>query len=150
MTNLRLSSILNGCSLESMSWMVSQYIFYRTCWDFIKDDLVKVFHEFHERGILQKGAHSNFIALIPNKKGICRVSDFKPISLIGSMYKIMPKVLSCRLRLVMSNIISNSQSTFINGSQIMNGILVANECMDSGKKSASRGLIYKIDLEKRI
>lgn len=73
---------------------------------------MKVFQEFHERDILHKEALSDFIALIPKKEGLCRAFDFRPISLVGNMYKIVAKVLSCHPRLVMNDAISNAQSVF--------------------------------------
>lgn len=49
--------------------------FYQECWDIIEEDLVKVFLEFYERGILSTAMKSTFIVLIPKierakKKGI--------------------------------------------------------------------------------
>jgi len=46
------------------------------------------------------------------------------------MYKILSKVLANRLRSIMGSVISDSQSAFIKGRQILDGILVANEVVD--------------------
>ena len=43
--------------------------FYQSCWDFIKSNFLKVFHEFYNRGILHKCAKATFIALTPKKVG---------------------------------------------------------------------------------
>lgn len=48
----------------------------------------------------------------------------------------------------MTHVVSNTQGAFIQGKQIIDGILVANECVDSWKKSGSSSLVCKIDLEK--
>jgi hypothetical protein len=37
------------------------------------------------------------------------VKDFRPISLVGGVYKILPKVLANKLKLVLGKIISKSQ-----------------------------------------
>lgn len=75
--------------------------FYQICWESIKVDLLDIFHEFYERGTFHKGVSYTFIALIPEFSGPSLLSDYLPISLIGSLYKIISKVLSCRLRIVM-------------------------------------------------
>lgn len=44
---------------------------------------------------------SSFICLVPKKNNPQKVSDFRPISLIGCMYKVFAKILANRLRAVM-------------------------------------------------
>ena len=46
------------------------------------------------KGKLSKGMGASFIALMPKKVGEVGVKDFRPISLIGRIYKIMAKVLA--------------------------------------------------------
>jgi len=58
---------------------------------------------------------------------------FRPISLVGCMYKILAKVLANRLRSVIGTVISDAQSAFIKDRQILDGILVANEVVDDAR-----------------
>jgi hypothetical protein len=46
------------------------------------------------------------------------VKDFRPISLVDGVYKIIAKVLANRLRVVLPDIIYETQNAFIDGSQI--------------------------------
>ena len=43
----------------------------------------------------------SFITLIPKKNDASNISDFRPISLVGSVYKILAKVLANRLEVVL-------------------------------------------------
>lgn len=121
--------------------------FYQVCWDIIKDDLMKVFVEFYDGGVISKGMNATFIVLVP-KKEARDFSDFRPINLVSSLYKIISKVLSLRMCLVMNEIVSHSLRALVCGKQIVDGILVANELVDGRKKSRKPDLVYKIDTEK--
>jgi hypothetical protein len=76
------------------------------------------------------------------------VKDFRPISLVGGMYKIISKVLANMFKSVLGNIISNTQNAFIGGQQILDSVLIANECLDSQIRLGESGLLCKFDLEK--
>jgi hypothetical protein len=75
--------------------------------------------EFHRNGKLTKGVNSTFIALIPKVDNPQRLADFRPIALVGCMYKVLEKVLADRLRSIMGFVVSDTQSTFVRGKQIL-------------------------------
>jgi hypothetical protein len=90
-----------------------------------------VFTEFHAQGKFEKSFNATFVSLIPKKAGAMEVRDYRPISLVGGIYKIISKVLANRFKSVLGKIISNSQNAFIGGRQILDSVLIANECVDS-------------------
>jgi hypothetical protein len=114
----------------------------------VKADLMNFFHNFHEHERFVKSLNATFITLIPKKLGQLETRDFRPISLIGSVYKILARVLASRLQPIVGTLISNSQNTFIGGRQILDSILVANECLESRLRSGIPGVLCKLDLEK--
>lgn len=71
-----------------------------------------------------------------------------PISLIGSIYKILAKVLAMRMKLVMGKIIGEAQSAFIEGRFILDRVVVLNEVVEDSKKSKERALFLKVDFDK--
>jgi hypothetical protein len=50
--------------------------------------------------------------------------------------------------MVMEKVVSKSQSAFIKGRQILDPILIVNECLDSRLRSREPSFICKMDLEK--
>jgi hypothetical protein len=121
--------------------------FIKDFWDILREDVMWFLVEFHRNGRLGKGINSTFIALIPKVESPQRLNHFCPISLMGSMYKILAKVLANRLRSIIGSVISDNQSAFVKGRQILDGILVANEVVDDAKKCKKELLLFKLDFE---
>ena len=83
--------------------------FLKHFWDIIKPDLMDVFKDFTENPHIPQGCNSAFITLIPKTLNPTEFSHFRPISLIGLIYKIVTKVLANRLKEVLPSIISEVQ-----------------------------------------
>lgn len=66
----------------------------------------------------------------------------------GRRCKVIAKVLANRLRKVIASIISDTQTSFIAGRQILDGILIANEIVDEVKIKKREILLFKVDFEK--
>jgi len=84
--------------------------FVKDFWDILQVDVMRFLMEFHRNGRLAKGINSTFITLIPKVDNPHRLNDFRPISLVGSIYKILAKVLANRLRSVIGLVVSDAQS----------------------------------------
>jgi len=122
--------------------------FNKNFWIEMKDDIVRFLTEFHRNGKLSKGINSTFIALIPKVESLQSLNEFRPISLVGSLYKILAKILANRLRQVIGSVVSDAQSAFVKDRQIFDGILIANEVVDEARKSKKDLLLFKVDFEK--
>ncbi|GJY40425.1 RNA-directed DNA polymerase, eukaryota [Tanacetum coccineum] len=103
---------------------------------------------FFINGDIPNGCNSNFIALIPKIIDANMVKDFRPISLIGSLYKIIAKLLANRLVGVLSNLINEVQSAFVADRQILDGPFILNEVLQWCRKKRKHALIFKVDFEK--
>jgi len=84
------------------------FAFFKEFWYLLKDEVRILFDQFHANEVLPKGLLSYFVALIPKVASPMDLKDFRPISLLGSLYKIVLKVLAKRLAGVMNSIISTS------------------------------------------
>ena len=105
---------------------------------------MRFFGEFYEHGNFVKSLNATFLVLIPKKMGPKDLRDFRPISLMGGLYKWMAKVLVNRLR----KVVSKAQGAFLEGRQILDAVLIANEAIDSLLKNNEYDFLCKLDIEK--
>ena len=63
------------------------------------------FEEFFLHGMFQRSLNSTFLVLLPKKEGAKDLKDFRPISLVGGLYKLLAKVLANRLKTVVGEMV---------------------------------------------
>lgn len=90
--------------------------FFKSAWDIIKYDLEAAIQEiFNLQSSCWNLLNSANIALLPKKEGAVQINDYRPISLMHSISKILGKILANRLQPHLDNLVSHSQSAFIKG-----------------------------------
>ena len=124
------------------------FFFIKNNWDVIGKDIVRAILWFQDIGFIPRGCNASFIALVPKKVNPSNLNEFRPISLVGCVYKILSKVLANRLKKVLSSVIDFNQSAFLGGRGLLDSVLVANEMVDYLKKAKKSGVFVKVDFEK--
>ena len=126
-------------------------LFYQKFWHIIGDNVVAAVLEFLNSSYMPPALNHTFIVLIPKIKNPVKVSDFRPISLCNVIYKIIAKVIANRLKQILPQIISPTQSAFVPGRLITDNVLVAYEVlhtMQGRKKGKNGALALKLDANK--
>ena len=75
-------------------------------------------------------------------------ATFRSISLVGGLYMWMTKVLDNRIKVCLPKVISSAQNAFVEGRQILDATLLANEAIDSIVKGNGSVVLCKLDMEK--
>ena len=104
-------------------------IFYKTFWNIVGNDVTKTVLDALNSGYVHESLNATFIALIPKVKNPKKVSNFRPISLCNVVYKLISKVVVNRLKKILPNIVSDSQSAFLPRRLITDNVLVAFETL---------------------
>ena len=113
--------------------------FWQFSWDVVKLDIMNLYKEFHKCGKFVSSLNSTFLVMILKRGGVEDLKDFRPLSLVGSMDKLIAKVLANRLKLVMNKLVNMTQNAFVEGRHILDASLIANEFFDSLMKKNEKG-----------
>ncbi|GKV04879.1 hypothetical protein SLEP1_g16976 [Rubroshorea leprosula] len=122
--------------------------FRKSVWSTIEGAITNFIKEFHKYGRLVRGINASYITLVPKKKNPTTLKEYRPVSMVGSLYKILAKVLANRLRKVIGKVISMTQSAFLEGRQLIDSVLVLNELVHDLKRRKEMGILFKVDFEK--
>ncbi|GJZ99921.1 RNA-directed DNA polymerase, eukaryota [Tanacetum coccineum] len=122
--------------------------FFRKFWSVVGPDFCTAVEWFFDHASFSIGCNSSFIALIPKSLDPKSVGDYRPISLIGSMYKVITKILATRLSVVISDLISDVQTTFLPNRQILDGPFIINELLARCHHKKQRAMVFKVDFAK--
>jgi hypothetical protein len=89
-------------------------LFYKKCWTIIKEDLSQAIWSFYSHRTARfKLINEANIVLLPKNQVAATISEYRPISLINSVAKIITKLLANRLGPHMNELISTAQNAFI-------------------------------------
>eukprot|EP00253_Pinus_taeda_P035519 PITA_35519 len=122
--------------------------FYKACWNTVKQEVWEVVEDSRRSGTILKSINSTFLALIPKVEEAKTPDKFRPIALRNVIYKIISKVIANRLKSILPGIISEEQSGYIEGRQILDNILLAQEMIHSLHSRKEAGMLMQLDLSK--
>lgn len=106
---------------------------------------------FREFGLGCLPMHSlNFgtIILLPKSNDASRIEQYRPICLLNVSFKIFTKTVMNRLMTVAHKVISPTQTAFLPGRNIMEGVVILHETLHELHRKKQNGVVFKIDFEK--
>lgn len=124
-------------------------LFFTTFWDLLASDLFEAVSDFLSGTPVPKSAASVFLTLIPKKLSVTSFSDYRPISLCNFLNKIFTRLLTDRLKPILSRLISPEQAAFLSGRDISDNILLTQDlCQFLDHKKRGSNVVLKLDMMK--
>jgi hypothetical protein len=107
-----------------------------------------LFHDFYEDKLPLFSLNFGIITLLPKQKEAMHIKQFRPICLLNVSFKIFIKVVVNRMTGIATKLINPSQTAFISGRNIMEGVVMLHEIMHEIHRKKMSGVILKLDFEK--
>jgi hypothetical protein len=124
--------------------------FYQKSWNIVGRSVCDFVKKVWYNPLLLREVNFTDICLIPKVEHPENIQQFRPISLCNTIYKIVSKVLTNRIKQTISRVVSPHQTGFIPGRSIHENIVVAQEMAHSMRKMTGRVGYFaiKVDLSK--
>lgn len=112
------------------------------------NDVTNAVLKFFNFGKIEPSWNSTAITMVPKVTNVERVSEYRPITCLNAVYKVISKFLVRKLQVLMPQMIQENQYAFIKERQIVENMLLASELVQGYNNSgvSKRGML-KIDLQ---
>ncbi|XP_021732307.1 uncharacterized protein LOC110699123 [Chenopodium quinoa] len=93
--------------------------FFKRAWRIVKDDIYASVIDFFTKGTLPKQWNCTTITLVPKIPNASHVKDFRPIACCTVVYRLISKVITARLAVIIGELIDDAQAGFIPGKHMI-------------------------------
>ena len=114
----------------------------------VKEEVVEIVEESRKKKGVLKAFNTTFLSLIPKETGADHPYKFRPIALCNMVYKIISKVIANWLKPLLPSLIYLEQYCFVEGHQILDGVILVHEVLHSLQSSRQPGMLIKLDISK--
>jgi hypothetical protein len=122
--------------------------FFLAMWDTIGADLLEACQNAFNSGVLHKDLNTGTLCLIPKSGDKTNLKNWRPIILLGSVYKCIAKLLAHKLQPLLTQLIRPNQTRFMKWKSIINNVFLALESMDWALETNQPMVMLLLDFEK--
>jgi hypothetical protein len=123
--------------------------FYRVCWPIIKTDIMAAISAVWSRKMSNfEVLNSAYITLLPKKDDATNIREYRPISLVHSLAKLITKLLANSLAGRLDQMITPNQSAFIKGRFILDNFMLVQHTTRFLYQQKQPRILLKLDITK--
>ncbi|CAI5478200.1 unnamed protein product [Closterium sp. Yama58-4] len=117
-------------------------------WDVLGPALMGFVRNFAETGKLPQSISTAVTILLHKKGSKDDLGNYRPITLLSTIYKVVAKVMASRLKKVIHEVISEDQAGFIPGRKLADAVAVVADAIEAGASGREDWLLLMVDFQK--
>jgi mannosylglycoprotein endo-beta-mannosidase len=122
--------------------------FFHECAEETAPILLQAFIAMFCTGRASASINKGLITLIPKAGDRAKLNNWRPITLLGSTYKVLAKILAGRVKVALTHIIKPNQTGFVEGRNIIDNTFMAQEALEWAEESEQDLVLLLLDFEK--
>lgn len=123
--------------------------FFKASWSLLGAECVNSIQDFFDSGFLPKTTNSTILSLVPKFTGASTISDYRPISCLNTLYKVISRLLVRRLKPILSQLILPNQTAFVEGRLLVENTVLASELVNGyHRNKGTKKITIKVDIAK--
>jgi exonuclease III len=122
--------------------------FYQELWEDLEFDIFNFVAEAINQAHISAELNINKIALLPKTADRLRIQNYRPISLLNTLYKVVAKVYANRMKPLLHHWILPSQTGFVPNRCILDNIFLAFEAIEWTQENNQDLSMLLLDFEK--
>ncbi|CAI5470727.1 unnamed protein product [Closterium sp. Yama58-4] len=121
---------------------------FKAHWDLLGGPLVEFARRFEKTGLLDESITTAVTVLLHKKGPLDQLGNYRPITLLSTIYKVLAKLLANRLKKELHQIVSEDQHGFIPGRCLADAVAVVTDAVDAAGNGGDDWFLLMVDIQK--
>lgn len=121
--------------------------FFKTTWETTKNDILAVLNQMFVEGKIAYQQRHGVIICLPKTTRPTRPEDFRLITLMNADYKLMARIITNRLRPLLSNLLQPSQHCGLPGKPVFDAVAAVSEAIAHAEVTKTPLCILSLDFQ---
>lgn len=123
--------------------------FYKASWRILGTEVLNAISNFFTCCFMPASANSTILSLVPKHAGASLITDYRPISCLNTVYKVVSRLLVRRLKPMLPSLIVPNQTAFVRGRLLVENTSLAGELVNGyHKNKGPKRITIKVDIAK--
>lgn len=123
--------------------------FFKAAWDTLGEEVVSSTTQIFSSAFLPAATNSTILSLVPKFPGATKITDFRPISCLNTVYKVISRLLVARLKPILQDVILPCQTAFVKDRLLVENTVLASELVHGyHKNKGMKRITIKVDIAK--